>query len=154
MWMISCIYNTLKVPEGISLESEIRAEYDRQFPGNEDYDIFDDIFYDLSVSSDGTIHFEEENEFSDFLEGEWEDLLVTAFCNARVTGVIIWISLEGDNKGSMWGHEFYVGESDKVTCYQELKGMFVIPEPDCFDRVIAFANQKGLAIVDGRVIKG
>ena len=93
-WSIGIIENTLEVPEECGPKLfEIGVE---------------DYFYDESeVLDEGKLCFNDDNrEHMDYL---WNTEIQAVLTEAKVSGRVVFASVEGDNRGTWWSHTFVDG---------------------------------------------
>lgn len=78
-----------------------------------DYDMYITIDHNNSIWFDG-----DAGEHQDFL---WEDWFEVFAKKHKLTGTVIWGSVEGDNRGKIWGYELKKGKIKKLDMKESLK---------------------------------
>lgn len=96
-WSIGLIKNTVVVPKEFEEELlKCSSEYD-------------ELFYEEALDQNGKLIFDPDHmEHMDYL---WREDILDVLFKAKVNGTIAFASVEGDDSGEWWAHDFVDGVS-------------------------------------------
>lgn len=103
-WNIGLFYNNLKIPQNLQEDLEALAE---------------EYYHCIYFGDDGLLCFDgDAMEHQDFLHEEWFRNFAQEHA---ISGSVVWGSVEGDNRGQLWGYNFWHGNYDRLNMKESLK---------------------------------